>query len=368
MSATTTTTQTTVNGEQKIDNDVVQGQFIYWAENRDNDPSETLAVVNGESKSLACATLPVYDIRPQLASLSHERHGFEIVKHESAILGRLGSEFDFAKLNDRDSGYWQEVRQLVKQKLHVRSVVVINSVIRESTNDKFKKDIHPRGLGQASAPIKPFHFVHNDYSAPGARTSLRAMLHTFFVDTKTDTMLTKEEQKEFFRLRTEILSAEKEAIKQSKASDHLTWDGKNYGGPRWGHFSIWRPIEIVEQDPLAILDPNSLFDGIDLHDEEKKPYIRSRALLKGRTGFLAEYEYTSMLPIVPRGEQNHKWLYVKDQRPEEVNFLKLFDSEAWKEGSGIMPCAPHSAFSLPERKDTPLRPRRSIETRVLVVW
>jgi hypothetical protein len=368
MPATTTITQTAVNGEQKLGDDPVQGEFIYWAENRENDPSETLAVVNGESKSLARATLPVYDVRPQLASLSHESHGFEIVKHESPILTRLGSDFDFAKLNDRDSGYWQEIRQLVKQKLGVRSVLVINSVIRESTNDKFQKDIHPRGLGQSSAPVKPFHFVHNDYSAPGARTSLRAMLPTFFTDTKTDTMLTEEEQKEFLRLRAEILSAEEEAIKQSQASDHLTWDGKNYAGPRWGHFSIWRPVETVEQDPLAVLDPNSLFDGIDLHDEERKPYIRSRALLKGRTGFLPEYEYTSMLPIVPRGEQKHRWLYVKDQRPDEVNFLKLFDSEAWKEGSRIMPCGPHSAFSLPESEDSPLRPRRSIETRVLVVW
>jgi hypothetical protein len=79
-----------------------------------------------------------------------------------------------------------------------------------------------------------------------------------------------------------------------------------------------------------------------------------------------QVDYTNIMPLFPTDREDHEWLYVKEQQPNEVNFLKLFDSEAWKTGSNVMPCGAHSAFKLPGQDSKP--PRRSIETRVIVIW
>ena len=68
--------------------------------------------------------------------------------------------------------------------------------------------------------------------------------------------------------------------------------------------------------------------------------------------------------------KNHKFYYVKDMMPEEVMFIKCFDSQSIPcvdEACGIAPFAPHTAF------DDPLTPagakgRQSIEVRCLVFY
>ncbi|KAJ9606656.1 hypothetical protein H2200_008664 [Cladophialophora chaetospira] len=367
MSITTTYTDTLPPTLQDGREEPIEAEFLYWASKRENDPSEAVAMVNGQCEAMARTILPVYNIRPNLASVNHESHGFQIVENESTFLQRYGSDFDFSDFKSVHAQHSQDVIALVKEELSVRSAVVLNNVFRESSPELHDNgSVRPPGVSKETNPSKPFHIVHNDYSLPGANISLRAMVPSFFEDTGTVDIFTKEERDRFFRLRDEILSAQEDAIAESGASSHQTWNGANYRGPRWGHFSIWRPIEPVQQDPLAVLDPNSLFANISLHDEEHKPYMRARLLLRSRQGFLPEFEYRNMMPLLPRDNQSHRWLWLKDQQPNEVNFLKLFDSEAWKEGSRVMPCAPHSAFSLPNTAHLP--PRRSIETRVLVVW
>jgi hypothetical protein len=76
--------------------------------------------------------------------------------------------------------------------------------------------------------------------------------------------------------------------------------------------------------------------------------------------------YTNTMPLPPKDKEDHDWMYVSNQQPNEVNFLKLFDSEAWKASSEVMPYGAHSAFVLPGQGTKP--PRKSIEVRVIVIW
>lgn len=344
----------------------VQAEFVYWAENRRNDPSEIEAIINGVCDSTKRVKLPVHNIRASVADLNHEKHGFQIVDQESEFLQRYQTKFDFSDFQSHCGQYCRETIAMVTSELGIQSAAVLNIVFRETSSEQHSiAAMRNASSGNLSPPGKPFHVVHNDYSAPGARASLRAMLPNFFEETNTLDVIPEKERDKFFGLRSAIISAEQEAITRSGASDFLAWDGANYEGPRWAIFSIWRPIELVQQDPLAILDPNSLFASVSHHEAEYKTYIRARFPIRKRAGLLEEFEYSNIMPLLPRGEEAHKWLWLENQQPREVTFLKLFDSEAWKEGSRVMPCGPHSAFSLPGAGTSP---RKSIETRVLVIW
>ena len=358
---TSTTTQT----EQK---DPVQARFLYWAAERENDPSEILDMVNGVCDAQKYITMPVHNVRADLAAINHESHGFQIVNHDSQFLQRYNrKDLSFADFESHTSQYCQELVPVVKAELAARSVVLLTNVFRETSLEAHgPKERAPPVNGNLQPLGKPFHIVHCDWSPPGARASLRAMLPTFFEETNTLDVAGKEERETFWQLRDEILQAEDEAIANSGASNHMTWNGANYQGPRYGMFSVWRPVEPVQRDPLAVLDPNSLFGKISHHDEERKPYMLGRFPPRRRPGYPDEFGYSNMMPLAPRDGDNHKWLWLEDQQPSEVNLIKLFDSEAWKEGSPVMPCAPHSAFSLPNSGSLP--PRKSIEMRVLAIW
>ncbi len=365
-------TTTILSPVKTIQGDPVQAEFLYWAANRENDPAEIFDMVNGKCDAMKWMTLPVHNVRTaSLADITHESHGFQIVQHDSQFLQRyrIDTGFDFSDFTSNSSDYCLEIVELVKKELSCQSVVVNGVVFRESSSEAHSQtNARGPGPGNLAPPNKPFHIVHNDFSAPGARATLRAILPTFFEDSATTESTSQQERDNFFRLRREIIASEDEAVAEVGASSYLAWNGTNYAGRRWAAFSIWRPIEPVCRDPLAVLDPNSLFGTTGHHDAEYKAYVHGQFPPRNRPGLQHDYPYSNMMPLLPRNQEEHKWLWLKDQQPNEVNFLKLFDSEAWKAGSRVMPCAPHSAFSLPGSADSAALPRRSIETRVLVIW
>ena len=139
---------------------------------------------------------------------------------------------------------------------------------------------------------------------------------------------TERERDEFFKLRDKIVAAEEEGMKQEGVRDQWKWSGKNYNGPRWAMLSVWRPLETVHRDPLAVMDPKSLFKN-----EGKRPYVPFERIYKDRPGFEEGYRSQNLMPIAPEEDNGYKWYYISEQRPEEVYTLKLFDSEAHKEDS-----------------------------------
>ncbi|CCF31749.1 methyltransferase CmcJ [Colletotrichum higginsianum] len=106
--------------------------------------------------------------------------------------------------------------------------------------------------------------------------------------------------------------------------------------------SAWRPLEQVENWPLAVCDGSSItYDDLIEVDLIRKDYIGSTMFAKFRPGY--------------------SWYYLESQRPDEVCLFKNFDSQE----NSKAPICPHSSF---EQDDVPLntRPRKSIEVRAFV--
>ena len=64
-----------------------------------------------------------------------------------------------------------------------------------------------------------------------------------------------------------------------------------------------------------------------------------------------------------KASPQHKWYYLRNQTPDEVMFVKCFDSKL----DGRVRRAPHSSFEDPRTKDEQ-KARQSIEVRCLVFW
>ena len=340
----------------------LKAEFRYWTSPEPPPVAEAASLVNGTHPGIKAYTTEVHDTRTSSKHFNLLDHGFQILKHDSALLQPDGVKFDFSDHEGVRSRYWPELRDLIVSEMGAQVCVSLESMVRESTSDPH---VYVQGQTMRLKTNKPFHIVHNDYSPVGSRNLLRAMPPSFYEDNGCAHTVTAAEQNMFFDLRNEILEAEGRAMRESGCASHAEWDGANYDGPRWAHFSIWRPIEPVQRDPLALLDPCSLFNVPSTYKEKGEFYTSIPFPHNGRRG-LHDYIGANMMPLYPQAGQKHKWYWTSNQQPNEVYAIKLFDSEAWKEGSRVMPCSAHSAFEIPGTAH--LAPRKSIETRCLVVW
>lgn len=367
MSSTTTTLTSTVPAiTVEYDGDV-PATFNYWGIEDLPEVSEIQKIFNGSSPHLRSVPTTVRDIRRYgLSHFTLNAHAFQVLQHSSSLLPPQSPTVqDFHDADLMRSTYWPELTSLLKTQLGVRAAVAINTTVRDIPADG-EKQLNPNNpRADPKTSFHPFFVVHGDYTPAGGRGHMRAILPSFFEDNDCQASTSAEEREQFWRLRGEILRAEDAAMAAEGVTDQWRWSGRNYAGPRWAMLSVWRPLETVRRDPLAVMDPASLFNGKSAG--RRLPYASFERMYRQRPGFEEEYKSENMLPIAPRdGTQQHQWYYIRDQKAEEVLALKLFDSEAHKEGSSVAPCLPHSAFALPEQDDMPLR--RSAEVRVMVIW
>jgi hypothetical protein len=115
---------------------------------------------------------------------------------------------------------------------------------------------------------------------------------------------------------------------------------------RWQLLGIWRPIKPVKRDPLVLTDSRSI------PDSDYKDLPRDKTL--------PNVEW--VLSMLRHGNEEHRWHYLSDMKPEEVFIFKNFDSNkdvpAWR-------CA-HTSVEIPGTENLP--PRESIEVRALVCY
>jgi hypothetical protein len=277
--------------------------------------------------------------------------------------------------------YHPELTHLVKFRLGVRASIAINTTIRDiptlpsNFNATNPRTAAAAGKGNAPVQSQPFWFFHADYTPRGARCQLRAVKDSFFADLNCEDVVSMEDQELFFQLKAEIHQAEYVAMKSKGVNEIWNWNGEGYKGPRWGILSVWRPLEVVKKDPLAVMDMRDLLKD-DGEGKGKKRYLGMERVYKDRPGFAQEYLTENLMPMPPQpppeegggnGNRNrHDWFNISEQTPVEVHALKLFDSGAHKEGSEVVPCAAHSAFRLPGPDEEGLR--RSVEVRMIVIW
>jgi hypothetical protein len=127
---------------------------------------------------------------------------------------------------------------------------------------------------------------------------------------------------------------------------------------RWGIINVWRPLEPVQRDPLAVCD------GSSVRDAELSEVMTVLGTAQGKFGEASKGANvaTWVVHAPEEGDGGHRWWYYRDMQPDEVILIRCFDSKM----DGRCRRAPHSAFEDPDRREG--RPRQSIEVRCAVFW
>lgn len=146
-------------------------------------------------------------------------------------------------------------------------------------------------------------------------------------------------------------------------------------GPRYAAYSIWRPLRKVERDPITLGPPGvaggSVRGQID-HERIYWPYLNRYKGFEGE--FLKEF---AMLGVNKReqgsgatndmnGHHEQKWYYLAGQEPDEVLFIKQFDSAARGSDAQHAPAPWHGSPEIGNGQGN--EPRESIELRVFAFW
>lgn len=126
---------------------------------------------------------------------------------------------------------------------------------------------------------------------------------------------------------------------------HVPEDAERLLKTRVQILNVWRPVKIVEKDPLALCDDRTCPDS-DL--------VPVRVIYPDRETELY-YAHAS---------EKHEWHYYSRMRPDEVLFFKCYDSKR----DGRARRVPHAGFVDHTVDNDNLPTRESIETRCIVFY
>lgn len=212
------------------------------------------------------------------------------------------------------------------------------------------------------ARAAPVRIPHQDFTPLGARQTIRSQDQDIYNTAVKNGVIAAEDR----------ICESHPFVAQSKESDSYIAEHYNQSaelGPRYAAYSVWRPLKKVGRDPLALAPTKNLKTTND--DLVYWPYenkIPGASELGG--DFLKEY---AMLGV--RGESSEsgpdssnslQWYYLAEQEPDEVLFIKLFDSAALGDDSEEAGAPWHAS---PEIGDVAGdNARESIELRILAFW
>jgi len=134
-------------------------------------------------------------------------------------------------------------------------------------------------------------------------------------------------------------------------------DGPGYR--RFIAFSLWRALSEPPQDtPLALCEGRSVRDD----EGTRNTKVDVAEIPTGEALYASiEGEEHMAAATIFHYSAAHRWWYFPDMQPDEVIFIKLYDSDhtkAWR--------CPHTAFRDGTRPDA--RPRRSMEFRAMAYF
>ncbi|KAF2220164.1 hypothetical protein BDZ85DRAFT_204488 [Elsinoe ampelina] len=294
--------------------------------NTSNEPfKKAWAKVDGPGTSFEYIHHPnsVENVRGQESKFSTDISGFALYKETAR-------EKSFRDDDQVRATYYEDVENLLRSKLPgVKKVVIFDHTIRRR---------------EKSSPRQPVQQVHVDQTPAAAEARVRRHLPA-------------EEAEQLIQGRYQIIN-------------------------------VWRSIENPASDfPLAVVDWRSTtqddFVNVDLlypkrqangtngtndthDDDDRGKEVLPTADPKSTEGYEVKGETYAVKP-----SDKHKFYYMKDMTPEEVMFIKCFDSKSetmlGDKAKGIAHCTPHTAFVDPDTpEDAP--GRQSIEVRCLVFY
>jgi hypothetical protein len=131
------------------------------------------------------------------------------------------------------------------------------------------------------------------------------------------------------------------------------------GYQRFIAFSLWRALSPPPQDmPLALCEGGSVRDDEGTHNTK----VDVAEIPTGDALYAPiEGEENMAAATIFHHSPGHRWWYFPDMQPDEVIFIKFYDSDhskAWR--------CPHTAFRDTTRPDAV--PRRSIEFRAMAYY
>lgn len=226
----------------------------------------------------------VNDVSGEEDNYTLDSHGFQYVRHES-------SEREFTDDSPVREVYYEECERILQNVTGASRIHVFNHKVRRGPTQW-----HHLGLKNL-ANRGPVTRTHVDQSYDGAELRLK---HEF-----------PEEANELVKRRYQIIN-------------------------------VWRPIETILKDPIAVADANTVPD-FDLVEGE-----------------LTENNFKGKQWVV-RHNPGHQWHYKYRMTPRDVLLIKCFDSR-----TDVARRALHSAFEDPDYRDEVSR--QSIEVRCLVLY
>jgi hypothetical protein len=237
------------------------------------------------SGALEPRRVTIRDARPLAAAgeLSLDKSGFERIAHASALT-------DFSDDAAIRSIYYSESEQVLLKATGAEKVVVFDHTLRDSLSGS-----------RATASLRePVRRVHNDQTFVSGPRRVR---------------------------------------------DHLPADeAAQRIKHRFAIINLWRPLDVVEQLPLALCDARSIAAS-DL--------VPSDLVYRDKVGETFSFTHNPA----------HRWYYFPKLRPGEALLLKIYDSR----DDGTARLTAHTAFEDPTTPEG-AAPRRSIELRALVFW
>lgn len=216
-----------------------------------------------------------------------DSHGFQYCRHKSY-------EESFTDDQLIQTAYYQECQQLIQSVTGARAVHIFNHKVRRGPTQW-----HHLGLGGLNLANRgPVTKTHVDQSYEGAERRLRWEFPP-------------EEADELVKRRYQIIN-------------------------------VWRPIQPILKDPIAVADASSVPDS-DLVGAE-----------------MTEDDFVGESWVV-RYNPSHRWFYKHGMTPQDVLLIKCFDSD-----ETVARRALHSAFEDPAYQGC--ESRQSIEVRCLVCY
>jgi hypothetical protein len=263
-------------------------KFNYWDSEADGGKPRAIFIgknsVTNERPHRA-HEYTVTDVSGDEDQYTLDANGFQYHQHVS-------KEKDFVDETKIETEYYPECEQLIKDVTGAKRVHIFNHKVRRGPT-------HWRHLGRNNLDgvRGPVARAHVDQSYAGAE----------------------------LRLRWEFPDEADELLKH-----------------RYQIINIWRPIKLIERDPIGVADSSSVTDA----DLIGAPLIEDN--FQGENWTV-------------RHNPSHRWHFKHHLSPEEVLLIKCFDSE-----QSVARRALHSAFEDPAYLDEDNR--QSIEVRCLVLY